>query len=270
MEHRLREEILHPLRKPKLTLFGTLAFSATLGFFFACARLVTDNDGLLQVSTNVAIDITAVTLFGYLTRREFEFGRRSLNSLAGIPQPRDLRIILNNYQPKSNNIVAKWWRRRRNNSAGSSNENDNDSASQLIGELLKKADAILIVAGGRSDVLKYIERCEKEAEYNVNTTDISSYGKVHPALIAFATDGGFPGGMGVEAATAVATTGVEGKTDWVAWLGEAVPPRRNVALFRIEGEEGARETASECVVAVDDPAVLPLPEEARRLTVVEV
>lgn len=238
LEHRLREEIQHPLRRPKQTLFATLAFSATLGFFFACGRLAAEKDSFAQVAQNVAIDIIAITVFAYLTWREYDFGRRSLNSIAGCPQPRDLPIsIANNSSVSSLSIL---------------------SSTQRLSSLIKQSD-IVIIAGRVSDLQRYIQRC----------IDIST-DKSAPVLVAFATDVRENMSDVCEGADAFPASDDEAITDWVAWLGEAVPPRRNVALFRIDARDAAVLPASDYIVAVEDPISLPLPSDARRPEIVEV
>lgn len=301
MEHRLREEILHPLRKPKQTLFGTLAFSATLGFFFACGRLVVEKDSLVQVGTNVTIDVAAVALFGYLTWREFEFGRRSLNSIAGIPQPRDLPIVRFNSESNKTSTNSSDKSRKRPSSFSSSsvsslsasgendgnqlskiwrrltNKNDNERATEAtdrLGTLLKSAGVVVVVAGRAVDVARYVERCARDAGYNdfQNNPSLASekFDSTHPALVAFITDSKEANVKLDTAAAAVAAGSPDEKADWVAWLADAVPPRRNIVLFRVEKENGGTDAAGEYIVTVDDPDVVPLPADARRLTVVEV
>lgn len=301
MEHRLREEILHPLRKPKQTLFGTLAFSATLGFFFACGRLVVEKDTLVQVGTNVTIDVAAVALFGYLTWREFEFGRRSLNSIAGIPQPRDLPIVRFDSESNKNSNASRDNRKKKPSSFSSSsvpsvstsgetdgnqlskiwrrltNQNDNErptEATDRLGTLLRSAGVVVIVAGRAVDVARYVERCARDAGYNdfQNNPSLAAekFDSANPALVAFITDSK-EGNVKLDtAAAAVAACSPDEKADWVAWLADAVPPRRNIALFRVDKENGGKDAAGEYIVTVDDPDVVPLPADARRLTVVEV
>lgn len=255
MEHRLREEIQHPLRKPKLTLFGTLTFSATIGFFIAVARLATEKDSLAQVSTNVGVDIAAVALFGYLTWREAEFGRRAVNSIAGCPQPRDLSIM------RLSSSASPFLR------LPSFNRKSNSSTTERMSTVLRSSD-IVIVAGRTVDLRKYLDRCMQDGMYSSKDSNVR-YNTMHPTLIALATDVR-DNTDSLAGATAVASREGDDMVDWIAWLGDAVPPRRNVALFRIEATDSARGAASSYVVNVDDPAIVPLPEDARKLTVVEV
>lgn len=243
LEHRLREEIKHPLRKPKQTLFATLSFSATIGLLFAFGRLAMERDSIYQVSKNVAIDITAILIFAYLTWREFEFGRRSLNSMAGIPQARDLPI-LSQQLPASVKLPFS-----------------NNFQSERLSQLLSQSD-VVVVAGRREDVLKYVDRCETEPEPEHASKKLS--------LVAFATDSIGTRDESFKPAKAVASGKGEGAADWIAWLGDATPPRRNVALFRIDAKDKGSQSASSYAVAVDDPSSLPLPRQARRPLVVDV
>lgn len=258
LEHRLREEILHPLRKPKQTLFATLTFSATLGLFFACARLIAEKDGLARVSTNVAIDAAAVTLFGYLTWRELEFGRRSLNSIAGRPQPRDLPIVKRTASSRPR--IRLPFRR----------DHVDAQRTERLSTLLRVSDTI-IVTGRLNDVEKYLDRCAADAAYTSNAA-LSDYGPAHPVVVACITDVRDSSTIEnqISAATAFAAPGPDSSADWVAWLGDAVPPRRNVALFRISGQENATNAANAYIVTIGDPISVPLPADAKKLTIVEV
>lgn len=233
LEHRLREEILHPLRKPKQTFFGTLAFSATLGFFFAVSRYLAKKDEFGYAAKNIAIDVVALVLFAFLTWREFEFGRRSLNSIAGRPQARDLPIVRLQKPSVTVPILDKKPR-----------------LSTLLG-----GRDLVIVAGRRVDVLKYLGRCVASSS--------------EAAIVAFPTDATAMDAdlIGVEA---VASGEVDDKKDWIAWLRDAVPPRRNIALFKIENGDDGKDAANAYVVAVDDPIKTPLPGDAKRPEVVEV
>lgn len=242
MEHRLREEIQHPLRKPKQTLFATLSISATLGFFFAIGRFAVEKDPALQVAKNVAIDVSAIVIFGYLTWREFEFGRRSLNSMAGRPQARDLPVVP--LKPSTTFYIpfAKG------------------TQTERLSAMVSRSD-VLIVAGRRSDTLSYLGRCQTDG--NMENMGI--------ALVVFATD--MRGGSAEESfvgVDAVASAETENTADWIAWIGDAIPPRKNVGLFRIDKEDKGLESANAYVVAVDVPSALPLPDSAKRPEVVEI
>lgn len=256
LEARLREEIIHPLRKPKLTLFGTLAFSATLGFFFALGRLAAEKDSLALVSKNVAIDISAIALFGYLTWREVDFGRRSLNSIAGCPQPRDLPIIRQSASESSSFNLPFF-----NRSSNSSSNNERLSSA------LRTSD-VVIAAGRTVDLRKYLDRCMEQANYN-SAAPSTEYDSLHPTLVAFSTDRR-DNTDSLTGATVAPSPVEDSMKDWINWLGDAIPPRRNIALFRIEANDSARESANAYVVTVDDPFTAPLPENARKLTVIEV
>lgn len=261
MEHRLREEILHPLRKPKQTLFATLTFSAVLGLFFACGRLLAEKDGLGRVSINVAVDAGAVALFGYLFLRELEFGRRSLNSIAGRPQPRDLPVV---------SLASTALQRPRFRLPFRRDKDDTPRVERFASLLRGAADAV-IVAGRATDARKYLERCVADAGY-ASDDAASAYGAMHPVLVVFPTDsrGSAATDLRFPGATAVAGSSVDDVADWVAWLGDAIPPRRNVALFRINARDGTKDAANACIVTVDDPTVVPLPENAKRLVIVDV
>lgn len=258
LEHRLREEILHPLRKPKQTLFATLTFSAILGLFFACARLIAEKDGIARVSTNVAIDAAAVGLFGYLTWRELEFGRRSLNSIAGRPQPRDLSIVRLTSTPRPR--LRLPFRR----------ENADAPRTERLSTLLRVSDTV-VVTGRLNDVQKYLDRCTVDAAYASNAA-LSDYSPAHPVIVACIIDVRDSSTIEnqISAATAVAASGPDSSADWVAWLGDAVPPRRNVALFRIDAQEKATDAANAYIVTINDPLSAPLPVDAKYLKIVEV
>lgn len=259
LEHRLREEILHPLRKPKQTLFGTLTFSASLGFLIACARLATARDTPDQVVVNISVDVAALALFGYLTWREFDFGRRSLNSIAGRPEPRDLPIV-----PLSSSFTPRLRFRLPFRPATADTAVTNDRLSSL----LSKADAV-VVAGRVNDIRKYLDRCVQSADYQSND-QLSKYNSKHPLLIAFAIDGRDSADAVYAGATAVAPRDNDKATDWINWLGDAIPPRRNVALFKIDAKANPKDPANAYIVTIDDPMTVPLPVDAKRHVVVEV
>lgn len=259
LEHRLREEILHPLRKPKQTLFATLAFSATLGFFIACGRLATARDTPTEVFTNISVDISAIALFAFLTWREFEFGRRSLNSIAGRPQPRDLPVVSINQSRVPRFRLRLPFR---------SSTSDTGVSTSRLASLLSNAD-ILIVAGRGNDIRKYLDRCVESSNYQSNDPP-SVYNNKHPSLVAFAIDGRESSNGSYAGATAVASQDNGKAADWINWLGDAVPPRRNVALFKIDARSNATEPARTYVVTIEDPLVAPLPADAKRHVIIEV
>ena len=227
LEHRLREEIAHPLRKPKLTLFGTLAFSATVGLFFAIARI--QADPVERVVKNVLVDITAIVLFARLAYGQVLFGRRSLNSIAGKVQARDLGITGFKQQLKL----------------------PFGSSKQRLSMLL--TEEIVIVAGRRADVLKYLGRAVASGDSQ--------------AVVAFSTDGN---GKGQTLIGVVAEADTDDVADWVNWLADAIPPRRNVSLFRVGKDDSTKTVANDCVVEIGDPEQLPLPSNARRTITVDV
>lgn len=263
LEHRLREEIQHPLRKPKLTLFGTLSFSATLGFFFALGRLAANKDSVAQVSKNVVIDIAAIAVFSYLAWREVDFGRRSLNSIAGIPEPRDLRVTPLPVEQRRRLLPFGGGR---NGISGTPDLTDTPKMVTLSSLLPRD---VVVVAGRSSDVRKYLERCAAEAGY-ASGEAASAFSTAHPAVVAFTTDGREGDEDTFHGATAVSGRDAESKADWVAWLGDAVPPRKNLALFRIESSDKGRDGANAYVVTVDDPLTAPLPGEVEKAVIVEV
>lgn len=228
MEDRLREEIAHPLRKPKQTLFGTLSFSALLGLFFALAR--SNKDTALHVAQNVAVDIAAIALFAWLTWREVQFGRRSLNSLAGRPQARDLQVLMLGQDGKA---------------VGNGKE-------KMVGDL-GRVDVVVAV-GRAADLRKYLIRFEESRDDRPNMEKV----------IVFPTDVQSNEERFYSGADAVASGETEKVKDWVAWLGDAIPPRRNVALFCIEAGDSRAGAASSYVVAVGDPSDIPLPANAKR------
>lgn len=233
LENRLREEIAHPLRKPKLTLFGTLAFSATIGALFALARLARGDDAPAQVAQNVAVDMIAVGLFGYLAWREVQFGRRSLNSLAGRPEARDLQVmVLDEKATQAAPVVGNGSGRR-------------------LGSLFREKD-VVVVAGRAIDVRKYLGRVHA-GEGGVNLSVVTAL-----PTDAQRQDDAFEG------AAAVASGEADNTKDWTSWIGDAVPPRRNVALFSIEAGDKGQSAANTYVVAVGDPMTLPLPADAKR------
>lgn len=233
LEDRLREEIAHPLRKPKLTLFGTLAFSATLGMLFALARLVRADDAPAQVAQNVAVDIAAIGLFGYLAWREVQFGRRSLNSLAGRPEARDLRVmVLDEKATQAAPIVGNGSGRR-------------------LGALFRGGD-VIVVAGRAADVRKYLGRID--ASERVTGT---------PLVVALPTDVQGEEENAFEGAIAVASGEAENTKDWSSWIGDAVPPKRNVVLFKIESGDKGQSAARAYIVGVGEPMTLPMPADAK-------
>lgn len=184
-------------------------------------------DGLQQVSKNIAVDIVAISLFGYLAWREAQFGRRSLNSLAGCPQARDLKIV----------------------------SLDNGSRKGALpfggGAKVKRLDALLgrdvvLVAGRAADVRKYLDRGGGGVRVVVVATDSRNEEE------------------GFEGATAVASGEAEHSKDWAAWLGDAVPPKKNIALFRIQEGDGGGKAANAYIVDVGLPTDLPLPSKAKR------
>lgn len=226
LEQRLREEIKHPLRKPKQTLFATLSFSAGVGLFFALGRLAAAKDQPLTAANNIFIDLVAILLFGRLTYSQVEFGRRALNSIALRPEARDLPLV-----PLQNSVPFLPKHR--------------------VSTLLRAAD-VVVAAGRGVDVLAYLKRGGGDSV----------------EVVAFPTDGGKVTELG-NVADGVAVTEGEGMADWIAWLGDAVPPRKNISLFRV-GKGTGKGAASSFVVAVDTPQDLPLPMEARKQEVVDV
>lgn len=91
-DDRLREELQHPFRRPKLVIFGTLALSATVGTLFATGRLLLGADAVDVYAVNMAVNAPAIALFVFLAKREADFGRRSLGVLARCPEARDLPL----------------------------------------------------------------------------------------------------------------------------------------------------------------------------------
>lgn len=91
-DHRLREELLHPFRRPKATIFGTLCVSAFVGTLFAAGRAALGADAPDVFLFNTAINLPAALAFGALARREVVFGRRALGVIAGCPEARDLPL----------------------------------------------------------------------------------------------------------------------------------------------------------------------------------
>lgn len=91
-DDRLREELAHPFRRPKLVIFGTLCLSAFVGTLFAAGRLALGADPLDVFAVNLGVNAPAVALFGFLAKREADFGRRALGVIAGCPEARDLPI----------------------------------------------------------------------------------------------------------------------------------------------------------------------------------
>lgn len=204
-----------------------MTLSATLGLFFAIARVRADP--LEHVLKNVLIDAGALSLFGYLTYREIEFGRRALNSIARRVEARDLGIV--GYKQGLSVPVLQGKQR----------------LSLLQGDLV-------IVAGRRGDILKYLGRAVES-------------GDSHPVL-AFPTDG-VTGGQQQQITGTVAMANPEDVAVWVNWFGEAVPPRRNIALFRLQASDRDI-SAKDCVVEIGSPLLLPLPTYAKRPQTVDV
>lgn len=91
-DHRLREELLHPFRRPKATIFGTLCVSAFVGTLFAVGRAALGRDAPDVFLFNMAINLPAALAFGALARREVVFGRRALGVIASCPEARDLPV----------------------------------------------------------------------------------------------------------------------------------------------------------------------------------
>lgn len=188
--------------------------------FFAIARA--SKDGFAQVAQNVAVDIAAISLFSYLAWREVQFGRRSLNSIAGRPQARDLRVL------QLNDTVKLGTGKATN-----------------LGTLMNKK--IVIVAGKSIDVEKYLGRVQHSDDINLVACLVDRRGndeiQLHPVV-------------------AIASGEADHVKDWVAWLGDAVPPRRNVAIFTIQKGDGGVNAAKAYVVAAGLPSELPLPLDA--------
>lgn len=198
--------------------------------FFALARV--SKDGVGQVTQNVAIDIVAISLFGYLAWREVQFGRRSLNSIAGCPQTCDLKVVVPNSGTANNGLSLR---------------NSNSGAKVRRMEALLGGD-VVVVSGRGVDVKKYLERGGAGEGLSV---------------VAMITDGG-EATEEFEGVAAVASGEADDMKDWVAWLGDAVPPRKNISLFRIAQGQGSGKSASGYVVAVGLPTDLPTPQYARR------
>lgn len=234
MEHRLREEIKHPLRKPKQTLFGALAFSATLGFFITIGRFAAvSDDSVTKLLTNLSVNLTAATLFAYLTWTQVQFGRRSLNSIAGVPQARDLPI--KRIASSSSPTLPSWF------SAG----------PQRLASLITAADVLLLV-GRKAEIEKYLKRCQSTAE------------RPQPAvaLVAFATDVDKKDDESyASGADAIALAEVNRDRDWQAWLANSLPSKRNMAVFRFPRGDKAIDPADTYFVRQGLPASVPLPVE---------
>lgn len=223
LEHRLREELAHPLRKGKLTLFLSLAASANVGFLFALGRAAAGKDAFDVAAVNGAVDATAVLLFGALAWREAEFGRRSVNSIAGAVQARDLPVLA------SPELGGRKTR---------------------LSSLLKRRD--VVVAAGRSkDVTAYFARAGVAGDPGI-------------ATVLFATDSAQHEDSNDCNTDAVVPSDEDAVRDWVSWLGDAVPPRRSVVLFRVPRGDKQDERARAFIVCADDPEVLPLPKDAQR------
>lgn len=232
LETRLREEILHPLRKPRQTLFFTLGFSATIGLLVAIGRYLTKQDVFSTAAINVGIDISAMIIFYGLAWRDVEFGRRSINSLAKKTQLRDLPVLL---LPTTSNSKPK-----------------------LISRLL--SDDILLIVGKATDITKYLER---QDESDIQPSNLK--------IIVFPTDAvDINASETFESVNGVAGGDVNATQDWRSWLAEAIPPRRNVALFRINKNDGGTNSPGEYVIAAGEPDMLPLPRDAFRSQVVDV
>ena len=232
LETRLREEILHPLRKPRQTLFFTLAFSATVGLLVAIGRYLTNQDVFSTAAINITIDISAMIIFYALAWRDVDFGRRSINSLAKKTQFRDLPVLL---LPTNSNSKPK-----------------------LISRLL--SDDILLIVGKATDITKYLERRHQSDTQHSNLQ-----------LIVFPTDAvDINASETFQSVNAVAGGDVNATQDWRSWLAEAIPPRRNIALFRINKNDSGTNPPGEYVIAAGEPNMLPLPGDAFRSQVVDV
>ncbi|PXF43329.1 hypothetical protein BWQ96_06968 [Gracilariopsis chorda] len=234
LEHRLREEIKHPLRKPKQTLFGAFAFSATLGFFITLGRFAAvSDDSATQLFTNVAVNLTAASLFAYLTWTQVQFGRRSLNSIAGIPQARDLPIKRVSSSPSL--TIPSWL----------------STGPQRLSSLLTTFDTVLVV-GRKSELEKYLKRCQSTAENPQPAV----------ALVVFATDFDKRNEEAyASGADAIALGEVKRDKDWLSWLANTLPSKRNIAVFRFARSDKAVNAADTYFVTQDLPASAPLPVE---------
>ncbi|CAN8070374.1 unnamed protein product [Agarophyton chilense] len=226
LEHRLKEEIKHPLRKPKQTLFATLSFSAFLASPIAISRFVTHADSIQQLSINLLINITAVATFGYLTWRQVQFGRRALNSFAGRPQLRDLPIA----SPSEKLAVLPSLLR----------------APKRMSSLLRRSDVILLI-GRRIQMYTYLARCKE-------TFDV-----MPSALVIFPTDVNSSEEQFPIQPDAIPDRENDGNADWKAWIADVVPARRNIVVLRISRNDDATAPANAFLVEDGDAKSVSLP-----------
>lgn len=214
LETRLREELEHPFRSPRQTLFTTLSMSATVGLLIAITRLLARADTTVPALQNIAIDLLAALSFAWLALREYRFGQRSLRAMSGRPLARDLAYVR--------------------------------ASEKGILERILSRDVLVVVGDGKS-VKTYLDG-----------------GVDGMNVVAFSMDQ-YDIGTGYVASP-------ESRADWIAWLGPAVPPRKNVALFLIpaltaqwRGGVGADSDAKDYIVAIASPSELPRPSQARRV-----
>lgn len=186
---------------------------------------------------NLVINISASGLFGYLAKRELDFGRRSLGVLAGCPQARDLPLESYTGGNKAGGSLARAVR----------------SATRLDA-LIRVAD-VIVVAGRARDVvdavLEYKATAEKESE------DV--------ALVACAIDGGELDTSelgGDSLAVSAAAVDIDSETEttraWIDWVDRVERSRREVTIFRIPRRDPGRGMGDAYSVAVGLPKKIDL------------
>jgi Low psii accumulation1 / Rep27 len=224
---RLREEIAHPFRRVKVTVFGTLAISAAIGTLFATGRVLLGADAIDVYGVNCLVNVPAVLLFGWLAKREVDFGRRALGIIAKCSQARDLPLEA---------------------PPGVS------SAPRRVGDLVLKGD-LYIVAGRARDVADAL----LDSGGGDDTPAI-----VACALDTGVLDATYLG-LHVSVAASCAPQGAQGvKADseewraWGPWAGRVKRGRRDVAVFYLPKGDLARGLGDEYVLAVGAPGKVDL------------
>lgn len=230
-DDRLREEIAHPLRRLKLVGFGTLTISATIGTLFALGRFALGKDALDVVALNCLINIPAVGLFGWLAKREADFGRRALGVIAKCTEARDLPL-------------QKMSQRSGLFGGLGAQEPRLESVRRRTGR------DVYVVAGRAREVADVLVRASLSDNDNP------------PVIVAVALDAGALDPTYLGPTVVCGQIGSPAERDssdrraWEGWLAQVRRPRKNIAVFRIPKNDSGRGMGDEYLLQVQEPASL--------------
>lgn len=234
-DDRLREEIAHPFRRPKLVIFGTLALSATVGTLFAIGRFALGKDAPDIVALNCSINIPAVVVFGWLAKREIDFGRRALGVIAKCTEARDLPL-----------------------------QKPLHGSARFAAGRFGSSDVRLEVMRGRSDQDLYVLVGRARDVADVLVGAALQENDFPPVIVAVALDAGALDPTYLGPSVVCGRIGPPSEREnsdrraWEGWLSHVRRPRKSVAIFRIPRTDNARGMGEEYLARVEEPASLDL------------